>query len=460
MEAEVTGKNERLMEEGSFWQLLVKLSLPAVVVILIMIIYNMADTFFIGQTGNPDKITAISLCMPVFTVLSGLGTLFGIGGGTSISIALGKKDEACIKNVIAFCCAGILVVGIVFAIILFLFTEPICDFLGADVNTIGDAITYLKVFAFACPFVIFSNAFGNILRSDGEATTAMIANMCGTIFNIVGDAIFILVFHWDVLGAALATVLGNMLAVALIIYIMKKKKPMFFPQMKYLCWKAKIIVPVLTLGLPMTFSTILNSISGTLQNRLMMEHGSVYLAAQSVAGKFGMLIVMLVMGFCMGMQPAISYNYGRKDEKRMNQIVTQIGLFTVGLGILLALLIYELKDVAIAVFIQDEQVIAYGQIFVLASVIVAPICAIYQVCQTFLQATGKASYAIFVSLLDKGIMFIPILFVMNHFYGAYGIAFAHMFTMLGSVVVALILAFRWRRLIAKTNKEDESYESI
>jgi len=438
-------KNERLMEEGSFGELLIKMSLPAVVVILIMIIYNMADTYFIGQTGDPNKISGISICMPVFSVLSGVGTLFGIGGGTAISIALGEKNEDKIKHITALCSMGAMVVGVIFAAVVYALAMPLATLLGGDADTMSYAVAYLRVFAFACPFVLFSSAYGNILRSDGEAASAMIANISGTLFNIIGDAIFILVFHWDVFGAALATVLGNVLAVALIWVILIRKKRIFMPSLKNLTFRKEIVIPVLTLGLPMTFSTVLNSISSTIQNRLMISHGSICLAAQSVAGKMGMLITMLIIGINMGMQPVISYNFGSKNFKRMYQVVRQLAVFSVLVGFVLALIIYIFKDAAVAAFIDNEEVIAYGQVFVLASVCVGPIYGLYQVCQVFLQATGKAAYAIFVSLLDKGIVFIPVLFVLNKIYGAYGIAFSNAITMVASSVIAAVLVIIWAR---------------
>lgn len=442
-------KNRKMLEEGSFGELLLKLSLPSVVVILIMVVYNVADTYFIGQTGDPNKISAISLCMPVFTILSGIGTLFGNGGTTSISIALGAKNDNKVRHVTAFCLLGCLVVGLVFFAVVFFFTKPLALLLGADASTMDFSITYLKTFCFASPLVLFSTTYGSIIRADGDAAVAMIPNLAGTISNIVLDALFILVFGWDVFGAAFATVLGNVISCILLIIILHKRKKIFLPSLKQLSFDSDVVVPVLTLGLPMTFSTILGSVSNTLQNRLMMVHGSTYLAAQSVAGKINMIITMLIMGFCMGMQPVISYNFGGKNYKRMYKVVKSTGLFTVVLGIILTIVVFFFKDSIVAAFIDNEEVIACGQIFVLASVIIGPIYGIYQLSQTFLQSTGKVTYAIFSSLLDKGLIFIPVLYLMDHFWAAYGIAFSHAVTMIFSFVVALILAMCWAKQIQK-----------
>ena len=446
-------KSQKMLEKGSFWELLLKLALPSVIVILVMIIYNMADTYFIGQTGDPNKISSISLALPIFTILSGIGTLFGNGGSTSISIALGEGNHHKIKQIATFCFFGCMAVGLVFFLGIFIFTRPLANLLGADADTLEGTMTYLRVFCFASPFVMYSQVMGSVMRADGDAAIGMLSNLTGTISNIVMDALFILVFHWDVFGAAFASVLGNVLSSILVMIIILKRKPDLIPDFKSDFMHADIAIPVLTLGLPMMFSTLLSSVTHTLSNRLMMGHGSIYLAAQSVSGKFNMVITMLIMGICIGMQPAISYRYGAKDYKGMYSVVKSTGLFAIVIGTVLTALVYVFRGPVVAAFIDNAEVISIGQIFVLAAVVVGPFYAIYQMCITFLQSTGKVNYSIFTSLLDKGLVFVPVLLIMNYLFGAYGIAFAHAVTMIFSLAVALILAFKWASDIKKNAAE-------
>lgn len=441
--SDTSKRDQNVLEQGSFLQLLVKLSLPAMVVILIMLLYNLADTFFIGQTGDPNKIAAISLSMPLFSLFSGISTLFGNGGCTSISIALGAGEEKKVRQISTFCTLGCLVVGLVGFLLVFFRTEALARLLGADAATIDYTVTYLRVFSFACPLLLFANSYGSILRADGGAALAMVANLVGTLVNILLDALFILGFHWDVFGAALATVIGNAISALFVIWLLLNKKKVFLPGRKDLILRKEIVIPVLTLGLPMTCSTLLGSISGTFGNRLMIAHGSTFLAAQSVASKIGMLITMLLMGVTMGMQPAISYNFGRKNYGRMKEIFGKLVAFSMILGLALTGLIFVTKDALIAAFIDNADVIRYGRTFVLASVMIGPIYGIYQTCQTFLQATGKVNYAIFTSLLDKGLIYLPVLFAMNQMFGAYGIAFSHAVTMVLTIFAVGFLTMRW-----------------
>ncbi len=445
-------KNEAMLAEGSFPQLLVKLCIPTVVVILVMIIYNMADTYFIGQTGDPNKIAAISLSMPFFTILSGVATLFGNGGCTSISMALGRKDHTKIKSFCSICCYSALAVGIAFMLIVLFAIHPIATMLGADENTMEYTCQYLMIFSLGAPFVMFNQTYNCVVRADGAASQSMVSNLLGTVSNIVLDALFIMVFHWDVAGAALATVIGNMLTSIYLVYYLWKKQPAFRPYPKYFTFRKEYFLPVVTLGLPMCCSTMLNSVSHMISNRMMIGYGSVALSAQSVAGKLSMVITMLLMAICMGIQPAISYNYGRGDLKRMYGIIRQTGIFTVVLGFVLSTGCYIARTPIISAFIDNAEVIEYGQIMVLASICTGPFYGIYQLCQTFMQSTGQATYATFTALLDKGLFFLPILFIMNHAFQMYGIAFSAAVTLAFSLVVAVTLALKWNKTIKETEK--------
>lgn len=446
-------KSENMLAEGSFSQLLVKLCIPTVVVILVMIVYNMADTYFIGQTGNPDKIAAISLSMPFFTILSGVATLFGNGGCTSISMALGRKDYDKIKSFCSICCYCGVAIGIVFMLIVLVAIRPIATMLGADEGTMEFTCQYLQIFSLGAPFVMFNHTFNSVIRADGAASQSMVSNLLGTVSNIVLDALFIMVFHWDVAGAALATVIGNVLTSVYLVYYLWKKQPAFRPYPKYFTLKKEYLVPVLTLGLPMCCSTMLNSVSHMISNRMMIGYGSVVLSAQSVAGKLSMVITMLLMAICMGMQPAISYNYGRGDFKRMYDVIRKTGIFTVVLGFVLSAGCYVARTPIISAFIDNEEVIAYGQIMVLASICTGPFYGIYQLCQTFMQATGQAAYATFTALLDKGLFYLPILFLMNYLFKMYGIAFSAAVTLIFALAVGVALALKWNKKIKETTQE-------
>ncbi len=442
-------QNREMFTKASYPVLLLHLCAPAIVIMLVMVVYNMADTYFIGQTGDASKIAAVSLCGPVFTILSGLGTLLGSGGCTAISLAYGKKNLEKSRKYSSFCCYGALAVGVSFSIIVLPFQKPLVNLLGADQTTMPDMLDYLRILALGSPAVMFCNVFANVIRADGSARESMIANCLGTVVNILLDALFILAFSWDVAGAALATVIGNCVSSGYLLHYIIKKKPMFSLHPSDFCMNKDISLKVLSLGLPMAFSTLLMSFSHMLSNRMVVDYGSVALAAQGVSGKIGMPITMIAMGICMGMQPAVSFLYGAGNLKRMKQVLFNTSIFTIAVGSILTAICFFARDALVAAFIQDEEVISYGQIMVFASIATGPIYGLYQVCQTFLQSTGKASYATFVAILDKGLFFIPALFILRELFGLYGIVFAGTVTVLFSLAMGAMLSFIWHRKINK-----------
>lgn len=443
-------KNQKILAAAPYRTLLLRLCLPSIVVMLVLVVYNMADTFFIGKMGSASKIAAVSLCSPLFSGLSGIGTLFGNGGCTSISLALGKGDRSRMKAISSFCFLSAMAVSLVFAVCVLLFLEPICLALGADADTLSDACAYLRIIAIGAPVILFSNVFASIVRADGDAVVSMYSNAVGTVSNILLDALFILEFSWGVAGAAWATVLGNLLSSIFLLGYILWKKPDFSMHPKYLQWKKDIVVPVFSLGLPMASSTLLMSLSHILANRLMMGHGAVALAAQGIAGKIGMLISMLMMGICMGLQPVISYSFSAKNYDRMYSVLGRTAVFTACLGSVMAVGGFIARDTLIGIFLDDPSVLEFGRVMVVASLITGPFYGLYQLCTNFLQSTGKASYAIIVAVLDKGLIYIPCLYLLNFVFGAYGIAFTSAATLMLSLTVSAALSKKWSRTIRQT----------
>lgn len=440
-------RNQELLEKASYPKLLLNLCVPTVIIMLVMMIYNMADIFFIGRTGDPTKIAAVSLCGPVFSILSGLGTLLGSGGCTAISLSFGRKEYDKIKSYSSFCCYGALILGFLFLAIILTVANPLVQALGADADTIDSTLNYLHILALGAPVILFANVFGNIIRADGAAKQSMVANGLGTIANILLDALFILGLSWDVAGAALATVLGNCVSCSYLLFYILKRQPALSLHPKHFSVRLKISLTVISLGLPLACSTLLMSFSRIIANRMVVGYDSIALAAQGISGKIGMLLSMLAMGICMGMQPALSYSYSSGNPKRMQAIIKNTAIFTVLTGTLIAIVCFFARNALIAAFIDDEQVISYGQTFILASIVTGPFYGLYQLCQSFLQSTGKSSYATFVALMDKGLFYLPILFLMHNIFGLYGIAFTSAVTLLFSLSAGGILSILWHKKI-------------
>lgn len=414
-------ENQNMLEKGSFSKLFMNMCVPTIVIMLVMVVYNMTDTYFIGKTNDPYKIAAISLCAPVFSILSGLGTLLGSGGCTIISILLGQKNMNKIKNVTSFCFYGAILLGIFFSILLLLNSDWIAVQIGANTDTLTYVKDYLKIVACFAPILLFTNIFMNLIRADGAAKQSLISNMLGTLVNVILDPILILVFHLDVAGAAIATVIGNLVSAMYILYYVLKKQKYFSLSIKDFTLKKETIFPVLTLGLPLACSTILMACSTMFMNQILMSYGTLVVAANGVSSKANMLISMILMGICTGLQPAISFNYGANNLKRMHEIIKKIGILVVGIGCVLTIGCFIFQEQFVYLFIQNKEVVSLAQKMLVASILSGPIYGLYQLETTYLQSTQKAFSSTVLSLLNKGLVYVPVMILLNLNFGLFGI---------------------------------------
>ena len=434
--------NEEMLRSGDFWTLARRLCVPAILIMLVMVLYHMADVFFIGQTGDANKVAAVTLASPLFSILSGLGVLLGNGGCTAISLALGKGEYGRIKNISAFAVWGAIAIGVVFAVIVLPLMGPICKLLGANAETRAFTAEYLRVIAIGAPVIMLTNVVPALIRADGSTTDSMIGNMLGTVLNIALDPLLISVFGMGVSGAAIATVAANVVSLCYYAWFLHAKGKIYSISPRDLSMRKDVVWTVLSLGLPMSCATVLGSVSSTVVNNLMMQYGSVAVAGQSVAGRIGQMISMTVMGVCMGMQPAISFNYSARNHRRLTEILMKTTGLAVVAGTVLSALCLIFRDQLLNAFLDDPNVLGIGRVCLLASIVIGPFFGFYQICTTYLQASGKSTQAIIVSLLEKGIVYIPMVFLMNALFRMYGIIFAATVTTVLSAVAALVLCYK------------------
>ena len=444
-------KNEKLLREGSVAELLVKLSLPVILIMMVTVLYNLADVFFIGRFGDRYQLAAISLAGPVFSTISAFNTLLGFGSCTACSIALGEGRDELVKKFSAFALYASLGLGLLIGALILAGMRPLLGLLGTNEETAAYTAQYLQILALGAPFMIAGGALGNTVRADGDVKGAMLASLTGTLLNIALDPLFIAVLRWGCRGAALATVIGNAVSLCLLLGAASRKKA-FSLSPRDFSFRPEVSLRVLSLGLPMAASTLLMSFSSAISNRLTVSYGNVAVAARSVAGKSAMLIPMVVMGLCMGVQPAISYVYGCRDRARLRKIVLGVGGVCVGIALLLSAGFYLFREQFVAAFSPDPEVIALGKYMMLGTLLAVPVEGAYHMCSTYLQATGKVSYATLTSLMQKGLLFLPVLIGMERLFGLDGIIFASAVTTLISTAIALLLCRSWSRQIRQQGR--------
>lgn len=433
--------NKYLFEEAPVPKAVATMAIPTMISMLVVVIYNMADTFFIGQTEDPMQVAAVSLATPVFMVFMALGNLFGIGGSSAISRALGEKKIERAKQISSFCCYGSLGLGIIIATLFFFGMDFILKMIGASENTIDYAREYLSYISFGGPFIMFGTAFGNILRGEGASKESMIGNLIGTITNIILDPIMILIFGWGVAGAAIATVIGNIAASAFYTGYFLMKKSSLSIHLKDFRISDQIALNVTAIGIPASLNNILMSCANIILNLALTGYGDTPVAAMGVAMKSNMLVVLLQIGLCAGIQPLIGYNYGAKNKKRLMKIFQFTGICAVVMGTILTILMVIARQFLIQAFIDDQEVISYGIQMVIALQMSGPVIGILFLCINTIQGMGKAFPSLVLTICRQGLIFIPSVFILNKIFGLEGVIYAQPFADYLSIILSIFLCF-------------------
>jgi putative MATE family efflux protein len=446
--------NRELFENAPVSKAVAVMAVPTMISMLVVVIYNMADTFFIGQTGDPMQVAAVSLATPVFMVFMALGNLFGIGGSSAISRALGEKKAERAKNISSFCCYGSLGLGIVMALLFLVGMDGILKLIGASENTVGYARDYLTYIAFGGPFIMFGTAFGNILRGEGAAKESMIGNMIGTVTNIVLDPIMILGLGWGVVGAAVATVIGNMAASGFYLAYFLRKKSSLSIRLGDFKAGERIASGVMAIGIPASLNNILMSCANIVLNQVLISYGDTPVAAMGVAMKANMLLVLLQIGLCSGIQPLIGYNYGARNKKRLMQVFRFTGICAVVMGTLLTILMVAARQSIIRAFIDDSQVVAYGIQMVIALQISGPVLGILFLCINTIQGMGKAVPSLVLTICRQGLVFIPAVYILNGIFGLDGVIYAQPAADFISIVLSLAICLGIFRKMDKQRKAE------
>ena len=445
-------RQEKLFEEAPVWKTIFSLAVPAMVTMLVMIFYNMADMFFVGRTGDTAQVAAVSLVGPVFTVMMAIGTMLGGGGCILIARTLGEKDAESVKLYSSLCCWGSIVSGILFAAIVLAIHRPLLGFLGANEDTWDFARRYLAILAVGAPVMIFASGFGSVIRAEGAVREGMIGNLLGTVGNVVLDPIFILVLGMGVSGAAVATVLGNMIAVAYYLWYVCRGRTNFTLSPAYARKNPLAIGKVLAIGLPNAMSNLLTGFASAIANRLLVQYGTDAVAAMAAAGKATMVISMIQMGITLGVQPLLAYTYGAHNVPRLKETIRKLSALTMGIGSAVTLLCLFQGKAVVAVFLKDEAALALGQQMIHLLVLAGPVLGLYYIASGFLQASGNAVLATVVSVLRQGVFLVPLLYGMNYLFQMKGNVMAHVTADYAAAAVAIALAvYRYRKELSTNN---------
>lgn len=432
------------------------LAIPTIITQLINMIYNFADTWYVGRTGNAAMVAATNLCMPVFVIMAAIANLFGIGGASVISRSLGMKKPERARHVFAFCLYGGFAAAILYAVIILIFRPQLIYLIGGDSADYDYVYSYMfwTMVVGAIPSV--GNVLcGHLIRSIGAAKEAGFGMSMGGVLNMVLDPLFMFVIlpqGQEVTGAAIATLLSNTAAlIYFIVYLLKHRdNPVFTISPHDVTLADHIPGDVMFIGIPAALQTFLAMVSNIFANALVSPYGTEAVAGMGVAKKINMLAFNTSMGMTQGILPLIGYCYGAKNYDRMKSVISYTAkvllVFTFGCLILFK----TCAPTLVSFFINESETIRYGTQFLEVIAYAAPLCALSYMVNTVFQATGNRLRSFILSIMRKGVCDIPAMFVFRSMIGIQGVVWATPFAEVVSAVVALMLFFSfWKKLEKK-----------
>lgn len=415
------------------------LAVPVVLGMVISIVYNITDTYYISLTKNTNLVAGVSLCAPVFTLLMGFGNIFGQGGSSLISRLLGQKDKDNLRRVSSFCFYAAIVFGLVSGALMLLLRIPILHLLGADAETITYALPYYTFFAAGAPFVTLSFIHINLLRSEGMAKESMIATVSGSVINIILDPILIFKLNMGAAGAALATIVGYVLTDSYCLFVVLKKSKVLFVDARN--WKISRdhARQIFSIGFSAALSNITSSVCMILTNQQLLKYGNDKIAAMGIVQKVSMIIMLVIVGFSFGGAPLIGYTYGAKNKERMKALLGFVVKFLCTTAFVMSVVMVVLAPYVMRVFMEDPALVSTGVLMLRTQVMGMTLMAVVLFFTIFFQATGKALPSLVLALSRQGVVFVIVLFAAVAIGGYYGVILTQFIADIISAAIAFVL---------------------
>lgn len=433
-------------------QAVLKNTVPAMVAMLMALIYNLADTLFIGMTHDAYQIAAVSMATPVFLLFMSVGTVFGIGGTSVISRALGEGRIDYARKACSFCMWASTAAGLLMSFLFLIFMENILTIMGTSPDTHDFARSYLTIVTLSGPFALIGTCFSSVLRAEGQAGKAMMGQLLGNLLNIVFDPIMILGFGWGITGAAVATILGNVFAACYYLSFYLRKKSILSIRPKDFTVREKICTGILAIGVPASLGSLLMSVSQITLNSQMAFYGDMAVAGIGIACKVTMITGMLFIGFGQGVQPVLGFCVGAGLWDRFKKIMRFSVAFSFGLSVLLTVLCYLFTNQIVSAFLTEPAAFGYAVRFARILLSTSFLFGVFFVLSNSLQSAGAAKAALIINLSRQGFIFIPALFLLKALLGADGLAWAQPAADLCSLILVIILYCKTVRRMEKETR--------
>jgi putative MATE family efflux protein len=436
-----------LMESGRVGTAIIRLALPMVAAMLAQAVYNMTDMFFIGQTGDPNMVAAVSLACPLFMLSQALGNIFAIGGSSYISRKLGEKEigEARSTSSVSFYSA--LGIGAMLAAALWIFKAPILRMVGASDATFGHTDDYFSVIALFMPVAAAAAAMSGQMRSEGATQKAMALQLIGIALNMILDPILILGLNMGTAGAAWATVAGQSASFAYGVHYFLSKGTILSIKPKDCRPNSGMVAQVLAIGVPAGINAMIMSVSNILSNRISASYGDHVVAGFGVQMRVASVFFMLVFALVLGYQPFAGYNYGAKQFVRLRKGFKLTLVYATGLCLAGSAILGLFGEGFIRFFVGDAKTIEAGTAIMRVFLWGLPFIGSQITLMVSFQALGKPVRAMVITLGRQLLFFVPLLYLLNHLFGFKGFIWAQPAADILTTGIAILLGLSLIKLM-------------
>ena len=402
--------------------LLVKTSIPTIIGILVMVIYNLTDTFFVGILNNKSMTAAIGIVFSFMSFIQAIGFWFGYGSGNIMSKKIGENEEKEAEIISSIGILFAIVIGILIAILSCFFVLPLSKFIGgsASENLLNFTVEYLKVIIISIPFGLYSITLYNQLRLCGNVKDGMIGLLIGMAVNIVLDPVLMFVFKFGFIGAGYATLIGQITG-CIVLTNLSGKNGNIAVNLKKIRINKDRVYHILAGGMPNFSRQSITGIALILLNVVAAKYGDGVIAALTISSRILALAYMIMLGWGQGFQPICAMNYGAKQYDRVKKAFK----FTVVGGtlflIMAAILLYVFSELFIKTMSNDNEVILVGSEILRMQCITLPLLGYFAISSMLMQNIGQYFWASIISISRQGIFYIPLLYILSNIFGEFGI---------------------------------------
>ncbi|MCW6073964.1 MATE family efflux transporter [Clostridium sporogenes] len=449
-----------MMEKESISKVLLKLSVPAIIAMLINAIYNIVDTMFVGMLNNTSAIAAVSIVYPLFMFIGAIGVMFGAGGASYLSRLLGeKKKEEADKTLTSTIIIGC-IFSLIFTVISIIFLDKFLLMYGATETIMPYAREYGYTIVLGAVFTIGTGIMSNTIRAEGNSKYSMIATCIGGVINIILDPIFMFKFGMGIKGAAVATVISQIVSFVFLLRYYYSKKSYIKLGIKFFKPTFNMFFEILKIGIPIFVTQVLASFALGFMNLGAKPYGDAAVAAMGIVFRVMSIGFYIVFGIGQGFQPVAGYNYGAKNFTRLKEAIKLSIKWSIISGIVISILFIVFAEGCMLIFTRDREVINIGIKAFRAASLLFPLFGYVNTYAVLYQALGKALGAFILSISRQGIFYIPLMYILPKFMGLEGVIFCQTAADGLAFIETFIMAIWLNKSLKKEMIEETNLDSI